>query len=293
MMRPRRALLFMPGDDRHKIEKGAALAEDNLDCIIMDIEDGVALNRKTEARTTIQAALQEIHFGRAEKLVRINPLDSPLAQEDVAATLSPQLDGYVIPKAESADLIETLAGRLHEVERAQGWPIGGIGLFPIIETARGVVNLAAIAGASPRIRALMFGAEDLAGSIGTQRSPNMAEVAYARSAVVLYAKAYDRQAIDTPYIDIHNLAGLQAEAQNAAALGFDGKLAIHPKHLALITAAFTPPAEQVARAKALIAAHTAHQERGTGVFVFEGRMVDMPMIRAAENILARAPEVDA
>src|SRR5690349_1507628 len=134
----RRALLFMPGDDRHKIEKGAGLG---VDSIIMDLEDGVALNNKSAARATIAAALRELNFGRAEKLVRINPVGSGLEADDLAATLPAQPDGYVIPKVESAAQIQEIAARLDNAEHKYEWPHESIRLLPIIETALGVVNL--------------------------------------------------------------------------------------------------------------------------------------------------------
>lgn len=284
-MKTRRALLFMPGDDRRKIEKGAGL---DVDSIIMDLEDGVALNNKPAARTVIAAALREVDFGRSEKLVRINPVGSGFEGEDLAATLSARPDGYVIPKVESAAQIQEVAARLATAERKYDWPEESICLLPIIETALGVVNLREIATSSLRLTALIFGAEDLAGDIGATRTPDGWEVFYARSAVVIHAKAAGLQAIDTPFVDLNDLDGLAAQTHIAMQMGYTGKLAIHPRQIAPIQEAFTPTADAIARAKRLIDAHNAHQAAKTGVFELDGRMVDMPMVRAAESILARA-----
>jgi citrate lyase beta subunit len=165
---------------------------------------------------------------------------------------------------------------------------GTIKLIALIETARGVVNLREIAQADPRLVALMFGAEDLAGDIGAERTEEGREVFYAKSAVVIHAAACGLQAIDTPYVNFQDLQGLRAEALASMRMGYSGKLAIHPDQVGPIVQVFTPTPEQVRRARQLIDAHDAYQANRAGVFAFEGRMVDMPMIRAAEHVLARA-----
>jgi citrate lyase beta subunit len=286
-MKIRRALLFMPGDDRHKIEKGAAL---NMDAIIMDLEDGVALNNKSAARATVAAALREVDFGRSEKLIRINPASTEFYIDDIEATIHAHPDGYVVPKVEYARQVQEISARIHAAEHKHGWQEGSIALLAIIETAMGVVNTREIASSDPRLSALIFGAEDLASSIGATRTPDGWEVFYARSKVVMHAKAFGMQALDTPFVSLaeadHN--NLIAETEQALYMGYDGKLAIHPKQVEIIQRVFTPTAEQIAQAKRLIEAHAAHQHDGTGVFAFEGRMVDMPMVRAAQRVLARA-----
>lgn len=275
----------MPGDDRRKIEKGAALG---VDSVIMDLEDGVALSRKSDARAVTAAALRELSFGRTEKLVRVNAISGPLWADDVAQTVEAQPDGYVVPKVEAADEIQRISAAIAEAESRNGWQPGGICLLAIIETARGVVNLRDIAESDSRLGALIFGAEDLAGDIGATRSADGWEVFYARSAVVIHAKAAGLQAIDTPYIDLNDLDGLAADTHRAAAMGYSGRLAIHPRQVGPIQQAFTPSADDIARAKRLLDAHAAHQAAGTGVFDLDGKMVDMPMVRAAESVLARA-----
>lgn len=284
-MRVRRALLFMPGDDRRKIEKGAALGAD---AVILDLEDGVAFGRKQQARAVAAAALAALDFGRSERLVRVNPASSPLWRDDLEAALPARPDGIVLPKVESAEDVQITAAALDAAERARGWPPGRLRLLAIIETARGVVNLGAIAAGSPRLDALIFGAEDLAGDLGAVRTPAGEEVLYARSAVVLHARAAGLQAIDTPFVDLNDLDGLAADARRARQMGYDGKLAIHPRQLEPIQAAFTPDAAEIERARRLLAAFAAHQAAGTGVFDLDGKMVDMPMVRAAETVLARA-----
>ncbi|MDX2078358.1 MAG: CoA ester lyase [bacterium] len=287
-IRTRRALLFMPGDDRKKIEKGAAL---DVDSVIMDLEDGVALSRKAEARAVTASALRDVNFGHTERLVRINPiLDDPaLWFHDIQETIEAHPDGYVLPKVDHAEQIQRVAVHLTRAERQYGWMEGSIRLLAILETAQGVVNMKDIADADPRLSALIFGAEDLAGDIGAVRTPDGWEVFYARSKLVIFAKAKGLQAIDTPFIDLGtDDSMLRADTEQALYMGFTGKLAIHPKQVPVIQGVFTPTPDQIARAKALIVAHNDHQEHGQGVFAYEGRMVDMPMVKSAEAILARA-----
>ncbi len=277
----------MPGDDRHKIEKGAALGTDS---IIMDLEDGVAFSRKHEAREVIAAALQDVDFGQTEKLIRINPaVGAGLYVDDIEQTIGARPDGYVLPKVESLRQIEDVSLRLTNAEYDHNLPSGAIKLLAIIETARGIVNLREFGlEHDPRLVALIFGAEDLASDIGAVRTPDGWEVFYARSAVVIHAKAMGIQAIDTPYVHVENLTGLAAETEQAHYMGYTGKLAIHPRQVAPIQAVFTPKPEEIERAKRLIHEHHSHQAAGEGVFVLDGKMIDMPMVRAAELVLFRA-----
>lgn len=285
MARVRRSVLFMPGDSLRKIEKAATLPADS---VIMDLEDGVAFNRKTEARATIVEALRTLDFGGRERLVRINPVGSGLEMADLDAAAAGRPDGLVLPKVESAAQVQRISQALASAEDAQGWPRGAVRLLVIVETALGVMNVREIAAADDRVDALMFGAEDLAGDIGATRTAEGWEVFYARSAVVTAAAAYRRQAIDTVFVDLNDEDGLRRECQRAMQMGYSGKMAIHPRQVEIINAAFTPSAEAVAQARRLIAAYAEHQAAGTGAFAYEGKMVDMPMIRAAEQVLARA-----
>ncbi len=284
-MRTRRALLFMPGDDRRKIEKGAGL---NVDSIIMDLEDGVALNNKIAARASIAAALSEVNFGRTERLVRINPVGSDWEDEDIATTAPAHPDGYVLPKVQAAWQVQEISAKIEAAEKTHHWPALSIRLLAIIETARGIVNLREIADSDPRLDALIFGAEDLAGDIGATRTFEGNEVLYARSKVVIHAKAFGLQAVDTVFTDLNDLQGLEVQTRDAQIMGFTGKLAIHPRQVEPIQQVFTPSMAAIERAQRLIDAHDSQQAAGNGVFELDGRMVDMPMVRAAQAVLERA-----
>lgn len=275
-MRARRCLLFMPGDDLKKIQKGISLG---VDAVVMDLEDGVALNRKASARTTIATALSDLDFGRSEKIVRLNPIGSGLETDDLAAVLPLRPDSLMLPKVESATQVQWVADQIAGTD---------IRLLALVETARGVVNLKDIAAATDRLDTLIFGAEDLAGDIGATRTKAGWEVFYARSAVVTHAAAFGLQAIDTLCIDFNNETALLEDCVIGAQLGFAGKLAIHPKQVPIIQDAFTPNDAQIDYARRLIASHIQQQADGVGAFAFDGKMIDRPAIRAAEQVLAKA-----
>lgn len=285
--RIRRALLFMPGDSRRKIEKGAGL---DVDSIIMDLEDAIALTQKDAARASVAKALREVDFQGSEALVRVNQIiPGWIYRQDILFTVDAQPDGYVLPKIESAQQVQEVSGLLDEAERRNGWEPNNIRLLAIIETGRGIVNLKEIVQSDARLDGLIFGAEDLAGDIGATRTPEGYEVFYARSAVVTHARAFGLQAIDTVYIDLKAPPeALSDETRRIAKMGYTGKLAIHPRQVEPIQAVFTPAPDDVEAAKKLITAFNAQQGQGVGVFEYEGKMIDMPMVRAAITVLKRA-----
>lgn len=284
-MRSRRALLYMPGDDLHKIQKSITLG---IDCICMDIEDGVAANRKTEARTTIASALHSLDFGQSERLVRINPVGSGMEIADLQAVLPEHPDGIVIPKVHSAAQIRWVGEQLAQAEIQNGWPEGSMIILALVETALGVVNLPEIARSDTRLQGLIFGAEDLAGDIGAVRTREGWEIFYARSAVVTNAAAYGLQAIDMVFMNIQDIEGLREESVQGARMAYTGKQIIHPNQVEPVQTAFTPSDEAIAQAKRVVEAAAQNQEAGKGAFTLDGKMVDAPVVRAAEWVLERA-----
>lgn len=285
MSRNRRSILFMPGDSFRKIQKARQL---DVDSIVMDLEDGVALSQKEEARKVVVQAFQELDFGPRERLIRINPPRTSYAQKDLQSTIHVKPDGYVIPKVESPEDLQQVSDFLTKAEQENGWLIGSIRLLALIETAKGILHLPQIVQASSRLEALMFGAEDLAGDIGAQRTPEGWEVFYARSAVVTAAAAYQIDAIDTVFIDLKDLDALQKECIMAKKMGYTGKMAIHPRQVEVFNRTFAPSEKEVNDAKSLLAAYDENQKRGTGAFSFQGKMIDTPMIRGAQKVLQRA-----
>lgn len=289
-MRARRALLYVPADDWHKIQKATTLG---VDCVCLDLEDGVAQNRKEEARQNIARALATLDFGRAERLVRINGLESGLAEVDLAAVLPTRPDGIVLPKVLTAEDLRWVEAQIGAAEQRAGWPSGTIILLAIIERARAFLHLPEICQATPRLEALIFGAEDLAAELGVKRTREGWELFHARSTLVMHAAAFGLQAIDWVTVDFQDIGWVRQEAERGAALGFNGKQIIHPNQVLPVQAAFTPSPEEIAWARELLAAFEAHQAQGKGAFAWQGQMVDRPVIRRAEGILARAQAAGA
>ena len=283
-MHSRRALLYMPGDDWKKITKALTLG---VDCICMDMEDGVALNRKAEARATIAKALQELDFGASEKLARINAVGSGLEEDDIQATLAYRPDGIVIPKVESLEQIQWGSELIEAAELGNGWPLNSVRMLVGVETAQGILNLKEIAS-HPRLDGIIFGGEDFAASIGAKRSESAVELLYGRQAVVTACAAYGLQAIDIVTIDFKDIARVRREAEFGAGIGFSGKQVIHPDQVAPVQEAFTPADESIAYAKRLVEAFELHQKEGKGAFALDGQMVDMPLLKNAQKVLDRA-----
>jgi citrate lyase subunit beta-like protein len=283
-MHSRRALLYMPGDDRHKIEKALTLG---VDCICMDMEDGVALNRKAEARATIARALQELDFGASEKLARINAVGSGLEQEDIAAVLLYHPDGIVIPKVESLEQIEWGSQIIEAAELANGWPVNSVRMLVGVETPKGILNLKEIAS-HPRLDGIIFGGEDFAASVGAKRSESAIELLYARQAVVTACAAYGLAAIDIVTVDFKDLERVRREAEFGSGLGFSGKQVIHPAQVTPVQEAFTPDDESIAQARRLVEAFESHQREGKGAFALDSEMIDMPLVKNAQKVLERA-----
>lgn len=287
MMRPRRALLYVPGSDWAKMQKAAGLGADS---VCLDLEDGVAPSMKAEARKLAARALSELDFGRSERLVRINAVGSGLEVEDLEAVLAASPDGIVMPKAASADDVHVVSAKLQLAERAHKMEKGSIVLLAQIESARGLVELKEIAAADPRLDALIFGAEDFASDVGAIRTPEADEVFFARSAVVTYAAAFGLQAIDMLWIDFKDVAGLERLAAQGVHLGYSGMQIIHPGQIEPVQRAFTPSAADVAAARRVVDAYEQHAREGRGAFALDGKMVDMPVVKAARRVLARAGE---
>jgi len=274
----------MPGDDWKKITKAITLG---VDCICMDMEDGVAVSRKVAARAMAAKALYELDFGRSEKLARINSVGSGWEREDIEAVLPYHPDGIVIPKIESYDQIEWGSRIIESAELEYGWPAHSIRILVGVETASGILNLREIA-AHPRLDAIIFGGEDFAASIGATRTSDAIELLYAREAVVTACAAFDLQAIDIVTIDFKNLAVVRAEAEFGARLGYSGKQIIHPAQVEPVQSAFTPGEEAITYARRVVEAFEASQREGKGAFALDGKMIDMPLLKNAQKVLERA-----
>lgn len=283
-MRSRRAILYMPGDNWKMITKSITLG---VDSICMDMEDGAAMNKKAEARATIAKALQELDFGESEKLARINSVGSGWEKDDIEAVLPYRPDGIVIPKVESYEQVEWASKIIESAELKHGWSVNSIRILIGVETAKGILNLKEIAS-HPRLDAIIFGGEDFAASIGAKRTKEAVELLYARQAVIVACAANDLQAIDIVAIDYKDEENLKRESEFGAQLGFSGKQIIHPVQVAVVQKAFTPSDEEIAYAKRIVETFEASQKEGRGAYSLDGKMIDMPLLKHAQKVLARA-----
>lgn len=274
----------MPGDNWKMITKSVTLG---VDSICMDMEDGTAVNKKAEARATIARALQELDFGKSEKLARINSVGSGWEKDDIEAVLPFHPDGIVIPKVESFEQVEWAGRIIEDAELRHGWKVNSIRILIGVETAKGITNLKEIA-VHPRLDAIIFGGEDFAASIGAVRTKDSIELLYARQAVIVACAANDLQAIDIVTIDYKDIEALRAESEFGARLGFVGKQIIHPAQVEPVQKAFTPGNEAVAYAKRIIETFEASQKEGKGAYSLDGKMIDMPLLRNAKKVLERA-----
>jgi citrate lyase subunit beta / citryl-CoA lyase len=262
------------------------------DEIVVDLEDAVAADQKEHARELVAEFLSREGSVAAAIAVRVNAPATPWGVRDVLELLrraGKQIDSLVVPKVERPEDIA-------EVERllnAQGEPVRGVRLQALIETAAGLLHVAEIAAASPRLEALILGYADLAASLG--RAPGMMAPGswlYAQDRVLVAARAFGLQMIDGPYLDIRDEEGLRLRVEHVRALGFDGKWAVHPDQLAIINAAFTPMAGEVARARAILDALEHAEERGA--VELHGEMIDEASRKLALQVIARgrAAEVE-
>ncbi|MET0698121.1 MAG: CoA ester lyase [Mycobacterium sp.] len=263
---PGPAWLFCPADRPERFHKAA----DAADIVILDLEDGVAAHDRPAARQ----ALTDVPLDPGRTVVRVNASGTEDQLLDLEALARTSYTTVMLPKCESAEQVALLAP---------------LGVVLIIETPLGALKVADSIQAGNAV-AVLWGAEDLFASLGgtANRYPDGSyrEVArHVRSQTLLAAKAYGRLALDSVYLDIKNLDGLRAEVDDAVAVGFDSKVAIHPSHCPVIRAGYLPSADQVEWARQVLA--TASDQRG--VFAFEGIMVDAPVLRRAERIVALAP----
>ena len=283
-----RSLLFVPGDSEAKISKSAGVASDVL---IFDLEDSVAAARRPEARKLVLAHLEANRSGRTSQFyVRINPLETADALKDLEAIMPGAPDGIVLPKPRGVEDIAELAVALDQFEAALDLPPESTRIIPVAtETPAAIFTLGGYVLAGPRLAGITWGAEDLSAAVGATGYKEdghwTAPYQLARSLCLFAASAAEVAPIDTLHADFRDEAGLTEAARKARRDGFVGMLAIHPAQVPIINAAFTPSADEIAHAQAVVAVFATNPE--AGVASLDGKMLDRPHLVQAQKILAR------
>lgn len=294
---PRRSMLALPGSNERFLQKSTVLPAD---AVVIDLEDAVASDAKVLAREFTARALSELDFGERIVTVRVNPWQSRLTLGDLIAVVTPateRLDAIALPKTNSASEVVALDLVLHDLESSAGRAPGSIGIDVLIETASGLANVEEICVASPRVDSVALGRADLSASLGMPALVGGADVDaypgdhfhFILSKVLLAGRVAGISVLDGPYLRLDDEAGLRMLARRSAVLGFDGKWAIHPDQVAALNEIFSPSADDIARAEAILdTLDDAASIRGEGALRDGGEMLDEASRKMAMAILSRA-----
>lgn len=277
-----RSLLYVPGNSEKMIAKARLSAADG---IILDLEDAIAIEQKESARYTVARILREVDFRQKQVFVRINSLNTSYAVEDARAVAATGNAGILIPKVESTDAITTIAPILASSPRSSTNPQK---LLCLIESPRGVLASLEIAVKSSAIAGLVFGSADLILEVGSRPSEDEIELLYARSHVLLAARAAGIAVYDSPHFVIADLEGLRRSSLAARNLGYDGKTIIHPSHLETVNEVFSPSEAELEEARRIVAAMNEAEAEGRGAISLDGKLIDQVHLAQARKILRRS-----
>ena len=281
----RRSMLFLPGNTPNMLINGNCLGSD---AIIFDLEDAVSPAEKDAARILVRNTLRYMDLRGCETIVRINSIDTPYWQKDLDTVLPQQPNLILLPKTNSAADVLAADAYMTALEEKLGLANNTVGLMPLIETALGVENAFSIATASKRVQALFLGAEDLTADLQCKRTKESREIEYARTRLVVAARAAGVAVYDTPFTDVNDDEGIWVDARVAKALGFTGKATISPRHVDVINQVFSPTQKEIDYAYEVMDAITLAKEQGRGVIALHGKMIDAPIVARAQQTIAAA-----
>ncbi len=281
-----RSLLFVPGDSERKFEKAA---RSGADALIFDLEDSVAPSRKAVARELVAGLIDRCDRRDWSMFVRVNALDTGLILDDLVAVVRPGVDALMIPKTNGAPDVERVACYLDALEARASMPLGSVRLAIVAtETAKAVFALGSYAPAHPRLAALTWGGEDLAAALGATSNRDEAgdwtfPYQVARAQCLFAASAAEVAAIDTVFVDFRDADGFERDCRRSRRDGFSGRMAIHPDQVAAINRCYAPSDAEIELARKIVAAFEANP--GAGTLGIDGKMVDIPHLKAARKIL--------
>ena len=281
----RRSMLFLPGNNPNLLINGNCLGAD---AVIFDLEDAVSPTEKDAARILVRNTLRYMDFRGCETIVRINSIDTPYWQKDIDEVLPYKPSLILLPKTGSETDVLTADAYISSVEEKLGMERGSVGLMPLIETALGVENAFRIASATSRVKALFLGAEDLTADLQCKRTKESREIEYARTRLVVAARAAGVEVYDTPFTDVNDDEGIWVDARTAKALGFNGKASISPRHVEVINSVFSPTQADVDYAYEVMDAIELAKKQGKGAIALHGKMIDAPIVARAQRTIAMA-----
>ena len=284
----RRSMLFLPGNNPNMLINGNCLGAD---AVIFDLEDAVAPSEKDAARILVRNTMKYLDFHGCEIIVRINSIDTEYWMQDIDEILPYKPNLILLPKTSCAQDVLTADAYITKVEEKLGYEKNTVGLMPLIETALGVENAFAIASATDRVAALFLGAEDLTADLQCKRTKGGREIEYARTRLVVAARAAGVAVYDTPFTDVNDDEGIEVDAALAKALGFTGKASISPRHVEVINRVFSPTQAEIDYAYEVMDAIRLAKEQGKGAIALRGKMIDAPIVARAEQTIAMAKEM--
>lgn len=278
-----RSILFVPAI----VERFVTRAPDaGADVVCLDLEDSVPPAEKSRARTMAAEAIDTMPRSGCSMFVRVNGLDTGLLEDDLPAVVRPGLDGIVLAKTHSAEMVRHADHYLTLLERQRGMDAGAVSIIPLVESAEGILNCREIAAGSPRLAGLSLGAEDLAADMGLQRSEGAREIEWPRAQLATAAAAAGLVSIDTPEPDYKDLERLERDASFARSLGFRGKYCIHPTQVEVVNRIFSPTAEEIAEAREIVRLlEKVGITEGRAAIAVDGKMIDTPMYWQAKRLL--------
>jgi citrate lyase subunit beta/citryl-CoA lyase len=284
-----RSLIFVPGNRANMLERGLGFAAD---VVMVDLEDSVPPGEKQAACDLAVEWVPKLVAAGKRVMVRVNSLDTGLTSRELSAVVSPHLAGISIGKGDTAWDLQQVDQLMAPLEANARIVAGSIKVIPWIETAMAIVHVYEMARASQRIVGIAFGGEDYTNDMGVIRSDFGEECYYARSAVAVAARAAGVAGLDGPFVGFRDPDGLRTDAGNARQMGYTGKFAIHPAQIDIINETFSPHPDDVAYARRVMAAWEEAEAAGRGSLSIDGRMVDVPVVKRAQNLLALVAEIE-
>ena len=284
-----RSLLFVPGNRLEMLQKASTL---DADALVPDLEDSVPVAEKVHAREVVKDMLPTLAGNGHILIPRINSISTGLSRDDLTAIVGPHIYGVSVGKVESTWEIRELSHIIAELEEQTEVPIGQTRIFPWIESARGIMRAFDICTASKRITGASFGAEDYTADTGIQRTEAGQEMVFPRQIVAMAANAAGILALDTPYVNFRDAEGLELDIQAGLPLGYKGKFAIHPSQLEPINRLFSPNDETIEYARHIMQAFEEAETRGHGSTSLNGKMIDIPIVKRAQKLLAFAESIN-